>query len=192
MANTADLVGFNNGVDVWLKQVKGLATQQYRDMVWEIFLRVVRETPQYTGKAVANWNISTGAPDFSFDESLGDHDPWFDPPEIGISETNPEDLRSKGDRKWMQIAWNRNRPKKDAIRYNDTVFISNGATGDSDTHNPDEGFAYIEAIQQPGYWRSRLREENQPYESVHESMIFVMAKMRRWDSARPQFGTGDW
>lgn len=192
MANSSDIQQFNNGVDVWLKQVRGLATQQYRDMVWEIFLRVVRETPQYTGKAVANWNISTGQPDFSFDDTLGDHDTWFDPPDPRGSDSNPEDLRRKGDRKWMQIAWNRNRAKKDAIRYGDMVFISNGATGDSDTHNPDEGFAYIEAIQRPGYWRQRLREENQPYETVHESMIFVMSKMRRWDSARPKFGTGDW
>lgn len=191
MIGRTDLTGFNNGVDVWLRQVRGLATQQYRDMVWQIFLRVVRETPQYTGKAVANWNISVGQPDFSFDESLGDHDSWFDPPGIEEGDTNPESLRHKGDRKWMQIAWNRNRPKKDAIRYSDRVFISNGATGDSDTHNPEEGFAYIEAIQEPGYWRNRLRTENLPYEAVQESMIYVMTRMRRWDSARPKFGTGD-
>lgn len=192
MSNQADLVGFNSGVDVWLKQVKGLATQQYRDMVWEIFLRVVRETPQYTGKAVANWNISVGQPDFSFDDSLGDHDGWDDTPGPDDGGTDPEDLRQRGDRKWMQVAWNRNRPKKDAIRYNDRVFISNGATGDSQPNGSDTGFAYIEAIQAPGYWRDRLRQENRPYESVQESMIYVMTKMRRWSEARPKFGTGDW
>lgn len=190
--NQSDLAGFNNGVDVWLKQVKGVAIDQYRAMVWEIFLRVVRETPQYTGKAVANWNISVGQPDFSFDDSLGDHDDWFDAPSPEDSGTNPEDLRRKGDRKWMQVAWNRNRPKMEAIRFNDRVFISNGATGDSDTHNQAEGFAYIEAIQVPGRWRQRLRDENQPYETVQESLIYVMTKMRRWDEARPTYGTGDW
>jgi hypothetical protein len=189
----ADLAGFNNGVDIWLKQVKSVATEQYRDMVWEIFLRVVRETPQYTGKAVANWNISVGQPDFSFDDSLGDHDIWFDPPDPeGSGVAHPDDLRRKGDRKWMQIAWNRNRPRKDAIRYRDRVFISNGATGDSVTGDPNEGFAYIEALQQPGHWRKRLREENLPFESVQESLIYVMTKMTRWDDARPRYGTGDW
>lgn len=190
--NQTDLAGFNNGVDVWLKQVKGVATDQYRAMVWEIFLRVVRKTPQYTGKAVANWNISVGQPDFSFDDSLGDHDIWFDPPEIGEWAAAPEDLRSKGDRKWMQTAWNRNRPKMEAIRYGDRVFISNGTTGDSSTGDPNEGFAYIEALQTPGAWRKRLREENLPFESVQESLIYVMTKMRRWDDARPKYGTGDW
>lgn len=191
--SSSQVTAFNNGIDVWLKQVRGLATDEYRDMVWEIFLRVVRETPQYTGKAVANWNISVGQPDFSFDDTLGDHDIWFDedrPEDSGG--INPEDLRHKGDRKWMQIAWNRNRPKKDAIRYGDKVFISNGATGDSTTGYPEEGFAYLEAIQEPGYWRRRLREENRPFESVQESVIYVMSRMRRWGDARPKYGTGDW
>lgn len=192
MSSASDLQSFNNGVDVWLKQVKGVATQQYRDMVWEIFLRVVRETPQYSGRAVANWNISVGQPDFSFDYSLGDRDVWEDLPNPEDSGLNPELLRHKGDRKWMQIAWNRNRPKKDAIRYGDRVFISNGATGDSNPAGDDKGFAYIEAIQAPGVWRSRLREENLPFESVQESLIYVMTKMRRWDGATPKFGTGDW
>ena len=191
--SSSQVTAFNNGIDVWLKQVRGLATDEYRDMVWEIFLRVVRETPQYTGKAVANWNISVDQPDFSFDDTLGDHDTWFDPPDTKDSgHANPEDLRHKGDRKWMQIAWNRNRPKKDAIRYGDKVFISNGATGDSTSGNPDEGFAYLEAVQEPGYWRRRLREENRPFESVQESMIYVMSKMTRWGDARPKYGTGDW
>ncbi len=162
-----DLYRFNQGIDLWLKQVKTMSTQQFQGLVWDVFLRIVRETPQWSGKAVANWNISVGSPDL---------DVHVDVPEIDLGTDIPF---QKGDRKWETVAWNRNRPIKNSLKYTDKVFISNGVMGDGEWGDGHTAFAYMQAIQYPGKWRDRLRVVNQPYESVQESLMIVASQYMR-------------
>lgn len=166
-AAASEIFRLSRGVDLWLKQTQTMARDQFQKLVWDVFLRIVRETPQYTGRAVANWNISVGHPDMTV---------YVEPPDIDSVTDIPW---QRGDRKWETVAWNRNRPKMREIKLTDKVFISNGVTGDVDWGDGVSTFSYIQAIQEPGKWRDRLRLENSPYESVQESLMIVTSKYMR-------------
>lgn len=163
---------FNNGIDMWLRHVRGMSTQMYQEMVWDLFLTVVRETPQWSGKAVANWNISVGDLGLEYDDSLGDSDIV----ERSSLYENDSFTRGapheKGDTKWMRVAWNRNRPIMKSIKLNDKVFIYNWTTG-------DEGYSYMEGFQKSEDWPTKLRQVNRPYETVLQSVYVVT---RRWET----------
>lgn len=156
------LYRFQQGVDVWVKQVKTMSQDQYQKIVWSLFQRIIKATPQWSGKAVANWNISVGSPDLT----------------VYVEEADEVDLvlgsdLHKGDTKWMIVARDRNRPILKAIRYTDKVFISNGVSGDDEWGDGHTSFAYMQALQNPAEWHQRLREVNQPYETVSESLFIV-------------------
>lgn len=173
-----NLYKFNQGVDLWLKQVKTMSHEQYQDLVWTLFLRLVRETPQSSGKAVANWNISIGTPNMDFDDSLGDppietSGTYTHGTKRGLPTVHLEAAHVKGDRKWETVAWNRNRPIKNRIKYTDKVFICNGVMGDEKAGDGHTTFAYMQAMQNPEYWAQNLRLVNQPYEMVQESVLIV-------------------
>lgn len=62
--------------------------QVFRGYVTAVFHRLVMETPQFSGNAVANWNVSVGSPDFSV--NLGwkhDYDPSADGPRFSKGAT---------------------------------------------------------------------------------------------------------
>lgn len=184
---------FLNAVDIWMNQYRKQPLAMFKAFVWEAFLQVLRETPQYTGKAVANWNMSIGAPNFDFDPSLGD-DPEF----VSTTDFFPSAVHEKGDEKWMRKARDRARPVWERIRSGDKVFISNGVAGE----DPDGGgnFAYMQALQDPAYWAQHLREVNKPYETVQESLIIVGQRLgsrgsKKWgfDSVQlPRIGGNSW
>ncbi len=156
------LYRFQQGVDVWLKQVKTMSQDQYQKIVWSLFQRILKATPQWSGKAVANWNLSVGSPDMNV---------YVDEAEAVDSVTgNP---LQKGDTKWMKVARDRNRATLKAIKYTDKVYISNGVTGDDKWGDGHSTFAYMQAFQNPAEWAARLREENKPYETVSESVLIV-------------------
>lgn len=178
MGHVTNLARFNIGVDLAFKQVAALGTQAYRDFIWQVFLRILRETPQWSGKAVANWNISIGAPNFDFIDNLGDPVDNF-----GVA-------HEKGDERWMRIARTRNKPIMQSIRYRDKVFISNGVTGDDD--GGKSANTYLESLQDPGYWASKLRAVNQPYETAQESVIVIGTKFGSKGFALPRISGEDW
>ena len=169
----------NTGVDLAMKKTRDLTADQFRDFVWQVFLRILRETPQFTGAAVANWNLSKGSPNFDYDPSLGDDlDPYM------------HTARERGDRKWIEVAQRRNRPILRSITYKDKVFISNGVRGDDDDGRGVE--AYMEALQDPAYAARKLRLVNQPYESAQESVIVVATRFLSKGIALPKISGEDW
>lgn len=140
--------------------LKEVSLVHFRIAVWALFQELVYTTPQFTGKAAANWNIGLGAPDLSVDDSLGER---------------PEDKKAKdghayqllvarhvGDRKWAEESIERNRFKPGRILTNTRVFISNAVQGDDDEGGPmgTQSEYYLAALQSPGYWAAKLREEN--------------------------------
>lgn len=169
---SSDIFKFNSGIDAWFKQINTMADETYRQLIWDIFLRLVRETPQYSGMAVANWNLSIGSPNMDFNPEYGDK-------ELSGANAFPASPRQKGDRRWEMVAWSRNRPIKNAIKHTDKVFICNGVQGDMEWGDGHTTFAYLQAIQTPGKWQDRLREENKPYETVQESIFIVTSKYMR-------------
>ena len=164
--NSAD---FNNGIDMWFDDVRAAATLKFRELVWDLFVTVVRETPQWSGKAVANWNISIGSVGSRYDGSLGDDN------EVGRTSFYDNDKfyshapHSKGVSKWIDVALNANRPTVGAIKLTDKVFIYNLTTG-------DDGDSYLAGFQTNVDWPTKLREVNRPYETVQQSVQIVTNK----------------
>lgn len=180
---------FEDDLGFWANQYRGMAVQTFRDYVWEVFKRILRETPQYTGKAVANWNLSIGAPNFDFNDDFGD-EPEFMSKFAQFSSP----VHEKGDERWMRKARDRARPIKDRIRSGDKVFICNGTVGDDDLGAGEvgggaPGFNYMAALQDSSYWARNLREVNKPYETVQESMIIVATKFSNKGWQLPRVGT---
>lgn len=171
------------GVDLSFAKVSQMPAQAYREFIWDLFLRILRETPQFSGKGVANWNLSIGAPNFGFDPTLGD--------EIGAPSFGSKfaATHERGDEKWMRVARNRARPIMKLIRARDKVFISNGTTGDGDEVGAER---YIEALQNQSYWVYKLREVNKPYEVAEESLVTVAMKFGRRGFFAPKIGGASW
>lgn len=163
---------FNLGVDIQLKRVESTLVAVYREIVWDIFVRILNQTPQFTGRAVANWNIGVGAPDYDYDDTLGD---TVQP--ISFGSPGRVAANERGDRKWIERAKVRNRPKMPLIQRSTKVFINNGIVGDDDDGRSSE--MYLESLQDPGYWAVKLRYTNKPYETAQESVIHVAERAGR-------------
>lgn len=187
MAIDRNLLRIDAGVDLWIKRAESTFVDGYRRLVWQIFLRILLKTPQSSGKAVANWNIGVGAPDFSFSDDYGDAPLEH---QIGIYQGGPNmgqpmvqltPQHKRGDVKWRKVAVARNKPKLPLIQRRTKVFFSNGTLGDGWPQDGEEdsegwnggGFAYLEALQDPEVWVERLRDVNKPYETAQESLFFV-------------------
>lgn len=166
---SVNAVEFSKSVDKWFDDVRSAATIKFRELVWDLFETVVRETPQWSGKAVANWNISIGSVGSVYDGSLGSDN------EVGRTSFYENDKfyshapHQKGDPKWISVAMERNRPIVGAIKLNDKVFIYNLTTG-------DEGDSYLAGFQTNVDWPTKLRQVNRPYETVQQSVQIVTGK----------------
>jgi hypothetical protein len=91
--NAAD---FNAGIDKWLVQVDTLAVGVLRGLSVKLFEAVLRNSPQYSGNAVANWKYSVNNKDVSYDnffkELFKDKEEAAWPMEVEpYSKTNPND-----------------------------------------------------------------------------------------------------
>lgn len=167
------------GADIWLKQVAGVLTGEFRQMIRDLLARVLEATPQWSGKAVANWNVSIGEPDYSWNDSYGDYIQWGD------------DAHARGDKRWINEARVRNERVISTIRYRDRVHLTNGVSGDAGSYmRSDKSLEYIDAIQVPGLWRDKLREVNAPYETLLESMIIVSTQYQSKGLVLPRSGKG--
>lgn len=172
----------NQGIEAMIRHVKSAPIEVYKTTVWKTFLRILRSTPQWSGAAVANWNLSVGAPDFSFNPNVGD--------EVDLWATNE---RARGDRKWIEFAQQRNRPKlKEITTRNHKVFFCNAVSGDTDGGKSSE--LYLQSLQDPAYWMQKLRSVNKPYETAQESIIAIAGEtgaagtVLRLDFADPEGG----
>jgi len=63
--NTAQ---FNAGIDAWLESVEDLAVGTLRGLSVKLFEAVLRNSPQFSGNAVANWKYSVNGKDATFDD----------------------------------------------------------------------------------------------------------------------------
>lgn len=145
-------------------RAKATQLDHFQSAVWALFRTILRSTPQWSGKAVANWNIGIDSPDFTVDEQAGEGG--------GVktfSRGSNFSPRHVGDNKWIEFAELMNKSKIRKILTKSTVYISNGVTGDSDGGNSSEH--YLASLQDPGYWARKLRLVNMPYETVAEVIL---------------------
>lgn len=160
----------------WVDKAEKTTLAQYRRGIWGLFLELLKNTPQGTGKAVANWRIGIEAPDLSFDNNAGDEQEILDY-KSGSGQYLRWGHRKKGDQKWIDeaIAYNRHlvqpgqRNSPNRIQLGDRVFFSNNVQGDTDLG--ESGTNYLASLQNPEYWKKKLRFANQPYETVARTLM---------------------
>ncbi len=56
---------FNAGIDAWLEAVEQLAVETLRGFTVRLFNKVIENSPQFSGNAVANWRYSVNGEDTS-------------------------------------------------------------------------------------------------------------------------------
>jgi len=169
------MLRFTEGIDLWVTRTDEMFVEEYRDLVRRIFRRILVNTPQYSGKAVANWSIGVGAPDETQYVAHGDA------PEVTFSgrdgRVTLHPRHQVGSPEWIAVAEARNEPKLALITRRSRVYFSNGALGDD-----DEGLSsdlYLDSLQDETYWREKLRTVNQPYEVAAESILFELVEIGR-------------
>ena len=57
MGMVKNLSSLERGIGVMMRRVEESYVAEYRQFVWAVFVRLLYETPQYSGTAVASWNI---------------------------------------------------------------------------------------------------------------------------------------
>lgn len=191
---------FEYGIDLWMRQTRQLTVDVFRALVKDAFYRLLRNTPQWSGTAVANWKVSIGTPDLSFDPGLGERITFTD---VVIGDQSYgiryEGVQQKGSERWMRYARSQARPIIDSIHYRDRVYITNGTMGDVDIwslgeheHEGERNFPYLAAMHQQGnYWYQNLRSVNKPFETVEESIMLTNAKFARVHGAHAAVGVSE-
>ena len=161
-------------LDAWVDKAKGRSLTQFRAGVWALFNELLMQTPQGSGRAVANWKIGLDAPDTSVETDVGD------PHEVIGTNSGGAYVRwghrKKGDPYWIDYAKRKNRylvqpgskGGTSRIQAHTRVFFSNNVVGDNDEGEDEH---YLASLQDPGYWAEKLRKENRPYETVAETLI---------------------
>lgn len=157
-------------LDAWVDKAQERSLSQFRAGVWALFNELLMQTPQGSGRAVANWKIGLDAPDTSVEADVGD------PPEFVDTKSGGAYVRwghrKKGDHYWIDYAQRKNKylvqpgskGGTSRIQSHTRVFFSNNVVGDDNEQ-------YLESLQDKGVWAERLREQNLPYETVAETLI---------------------
>lgn len=165
----------------WVDAAEGVAIDQFRGGLKALFNELLETTPQSSGKAVANWKISVGGPDLSWDPDVGDQ------PEVSSTKGGGLHVRwghrQKGDRKWIDYAraeqaskLTRGSPRGDRnankssnrVQLGDRVFFSNSVQGD-DNFGKASSTYYLDDLQHG--WAQKLRDVNKPYQTVAETLL---------------------
>lgn len=158
-------------LELRITRMRDIPDELYREVVGKVFRRILRQTPQFSGAAVAHWTIGLGSPNTFYDPGLGRSDLRLARSAAG--ETRP---LARGNRYWIDVAWRREKPKIEQIKKGRAVYITNGVLGDTDNGRSLE--SYITSLQDPSYAAAKLRPENQVYEPVQDSVAWVVAQYR--------------
>lgn len=146
-------------IQIATKRLQNQKTEVFRKYVWALFLRLVENTPQFSGAATANWNIGVGSPEGGFDPGLGVFNTasqnWRGVSKVGV--------QHKGSRPSLLVAMRRNLNKLVSIQPGTPVYITNETP-------------YLEPLQHN--WRDVLREVNRPYEVIEQSAVIVAAQFK--------------
>jgi len=156
-----------NACDLAIKRLSNTQIAVYRKIVDEAFRRILAQTPQNTGNAVAHWTIGINAPAPAPTENVPNED------SVGYLKGRKQEDRQyhKGDRRWIRQAIEREIPKLKNLRRDDKVYITNLALGKG-------GGVYMMYYQDKDYWVKHLRDVNKPYETVVDSKEYVKAKYK--------------
>lgn len=124
---------FKTKLNAALLKMKQEVDQEYCGFAIGVFHRILRETPQWTGNAVANWNVSKTNFDYSVNYTY--REAGVAVAERGMT-TGPKSRRRnrlgtpvaiKGDPRAIAFAANRARSTLQSITVEDHVYLANAA-----------------------------------------------------------------
>ena len=153
-------------IGVAISRLRDTRVALYRQIVWDIFMEVTREAPQFSGSLVAHFFLGIDKDEAYFNPTWGRQD-------LRLMRTLSGERKplEKGNRYWMEFARQREKPKLKRIRRDSRVIISNGALGDTDNGRSSE--SYADDLQDPSYWSQKLRDVNKPYVVTYESAMAI-------------------
>lgn len=160
-------------VDELIRRTREALVDEYREVVWEIFCRILEQTPQFTGRAVAHWDIQVdGDTSYFQDDSIGKVVNTVDPQRKKNGQfVKRQVAQQKGNPQFIEIAKARNQPKLARIHRGSVVRFTNNVQGDTD--NGTRSAFYMKELQDEDYWLAKLRKVNQPYETAEQSIALV-------------------
>ena len=172
--NANQMVG---SLEAWVRQVESSTTKRFRADAMSMFKFLLETTPQSTGKAVANWKIGINTPDLSWDPNVGELPEIRNKKDGTGSYPSWTALHKKGDKKWIEYAVLEEGYKLGAgsrggsgrAKLGDVIYFTNNVQGDDD--GGASSVNYLNSLQDPGYWSTKLREVNQPYITVAEALL---------------------
>jgi len=170
-------------IEAWVTSIEKQAVAEYRKACKGLFRELLYSTPQFTGRAVANWKIGINAPDWSWDPNEGERDQEIRTSKAGKGYVFLGKIRQMGDKKWIDQAWDHNLYKFRQIKLGDQVFFSNNVQGDTD--NGDSSTHYLADLQDVTYWSEKLRFVNMPYQTAAETVLIY-----NWTSFSAASSTG--
>lgn len=140
------------GLDEAFQALEAEVTEVVRGIAIETWNRVLLQTPQYYGRAVASWSFSIGSPMFvdrsslvAIPEAVGE-DMW------GVKEYGPGSVKSKGNLEAINIANAYASLAPWTFRLGDDVFISNGSDHAGLLEKPE---IMLRAVNRPGQMVAR-------------------------------------
>lgn len=172
-----------NGLEVWVKQMEKVAVSTYRERCAGLLKELLYSTPQFSGKAVANWKMGIGAPDMSWDDRQGEKFDILDRKDGTGAYVSFGHIRQMGDKKWIDQAWDDAKLRFRQIKLGDVVFFSNNVHGDTDGGKSDTN--YLASLQSQSYWSDKLRLVNMPYQTAAETLLIY-----NWKSFADAGATG--
>jgi hypothetical protein len=170
LLNGQTVFNLNQAINTFGAKGAGVSLEHFRAAVWAVFVQLVYTTPQFSGKAAANWNIGINSPDLEFDPDMGEQMDVVAAKSGGMKFTTITP-RQQGDNKWAEESLERNKRKRNLIMSNTRVFITNATKGDIDTAHGRTSPYYLSDLQDVGYWSQKLRLVNMPYETVSEVLL---------------------
>lgn len=167
-------------VDELIRRTREAFVEDYREAVWAIFCRILEQTPQFTGRAVAHWDIQVdGNTSYFQNDDIGKQVNKVDPQRRKSAKHKGQFVKrqvaqQKGNPQFIEIAKARNLPKLKLIHRGSVVRFTNNVQGDDDTGGPQgkKSTFYMRELQEPTYWKAKLRAANQPYETAQESIAW--------------------
>lgn len=161
------------GVNEMITRTREAWVDEYRGVVWEIFCRILEQTPQFTGRAVAHWDIMVDGAGTPFqNDNVGKFVNMLNPTRRKNGRfTKRAVAQHKGNPEFIEIAKARNWPKLQQIHRGSVVQFVNAVEGDTDMGASSTN--YMKDLQSESYWLKKLRSVNKPYEVVAESIALV-------------------
>lgn len=120
---------FLKGIDKWLEDVETLAAEAHRGLSIKLFEAVLRNSPQYSGNAVANWKYSVNSKDVSFDDFFKEllqnkQD------ELGFDNVEPYSKTQPNDQAEAYAIANASGRELAVTKLSDVIYISNSVNYD--------------------------------------------------------------